>query len=440
MESQESQLQEFTNSEVRLSVNHKPGCKVELDVEAFPALVQTAHKKAVKQIAKEVSLPGFRKGKAPDALVLKNYPKDVNSHWHEVIANMAFNACEKLTKISLLTKDTKISFNMKQCSFDSGAKLTLTFETEPQVPSVDPSQLALNSIARPEVNDQKVDETIRQAQFFFANWKLITDRPIQNGDIVLLDVDVLEEDPPSRLFSNTRFEVSEKSMAKWMRDLVSGKTVGDSVEGMSSVDDDAKPEEKETFKPKKVRIHIREVQEATLPPLDDDFAQKLGNPHVADLRAAVLRILNEQADAHVREHQRDQVNEFLLTKYRFDLPPSTIEKETQYRMRQLAADPQFVSYWNSMNDQDRKATVNTIYEQSEKAVRMFYLCRKIVSDAKITITPEDLPPPPKTALEILMKPQSDPHSHANPEIRQAEAFSKLVMEKAEDYLIAQSRK
>ena len=49
---------------------------------------------------------------------------------------------------------------------------------------------------RPEVNEEKVEETIRQVQLFFAEWKHITDRPVQEGDFVLLDVDVIEEDPP----------------------------------------------------------------------------------------------------------------------------------------------------------------------------------------------------------------------------------------------------
>ena len=90
------------------------------------------------------------------------------------------------------------------------------------------------------MNDEKVSETIRQVQLFFATWKNIEDRPVQEGDFVLLDVEDLETDPPTSVFSNTRFEVTEKSMAQWMRDLVLGKSAGATVEGIS-VPDESKP-------------------------------------------------------------------------------------------------------------------------------------------------------------------------------------------------------
>ncbi len=46
-------------------------------------------------------------------------------------------------------------------------------------------------------------------------------------------------------------------MAKWMRDLVLGKNVGDQIEGISTPDEDASEEDKENLKPKKVRVTIK---------------------------------------------------------------------------------------------------------------------------------------------------------------------------------------
>ena len=65
------------------------------------------------------------------------------------------------------------------------------------------------------------------------------------------------------------------------------------------------------------------------------FAKKLGVTTVDEMRKNITDLLNKQADAHVMEAQREQVNEFLLTQYPFDLPVTLIEKETQFRFRQL---------------------------------------------------------------------------------------------------------
>ncbi len=434
MEQGTTEKQSLQNEHVRFTIHHKPACIIEFDVEAFEPLIKSAHKKAAKSISKEVTLPGFRKGKAPEELIIKNFPKEVDKEWQQEIANICFQECGKLAKLPILHRDAKITYKMKSHS-PSGALLTLAFETEPTVPHVDPKQMQMKPIKRPEVNEDKINETIRQVQLFFASWEHVHDRPVQVGDFVILDVDVIEETPSTPLFSGTRFEVTEKSMAQWMRELVLGKNVGDSMEGTSVPDQDASQEDKEELKPKKVRVTIKSIDTATVPTLEDDFVKKLGVSTVEEMRTNITNLLNKQADAHVLEAQREQVNEFLLTQYPFDLPATLIEKETQFRFRQLLQDKDFQQYWGSLSAEDRNKTIKTVYEQSEKAVRMFYLCRQIVSDASIKISPADVPPPSTTALELLLDPQKMFHHQRNAEVEHAEAYSRLVLEKAEDFVI-----
>jgi trigger factor len=367
-----TQAQEFSNDLVQFKVHKKPSCRIEFEVSASKSLAEQARMKAIKNIAKDVTLPGFRKGKAPDALILKNYPNDVDKKWQECIADKAFQECENLAKIPLLSRETRVSFSMKAHSLE-GAELLLSFETEPVIPSVDPAQYQPVDVERPKVDSEKVDETIRQILFFFAEWTSIKDRPVQEGDFVTLDVDIIESTPHTPLFAGTRFEVTDKSMAKWMKDLVLGKKILESVEGVSVPDADLKQEEKEAFKPQKVRIVIKSIDQAKLPEVNEEFLKKLGVGSQEELKANIEKLLNKQADAHVKEKQREHVNEFLLTQYPFDLPTTLIEKETQFRMKQLSGDPSFLKYWRSLKEEDKKKAIDSIYFQSEKAVRMFYL-------------------------------------------------------------------
>jgi trigger factor len=313
----------------------------------------------------------------------------------------------------------------------------LSFETEPQLPSIDFKQIQLKKITRPEINDEKVEEMIKQIQLFFAEWKTIEGQPVKEGNFVLLDVDVIEEDPPVKLFSDTRFEVSDKSMAQWMKSAVLGMHSGESKEAISIPDENAKAEEKEELKPKKVKITLKAVEDAKVPSIDDAFAQKLGVANCEDLRKTITELLNKQADTHVKEKLREQVSELVLTQYPFELPVSLTEKETHFRMKQLLQDPQFQNHWNKMQEDERKKMIESVYQQAEKAVRMFYLCRKVIADAKLTITSQDLPHAPTSALEALMFPQPW-HSNEHSEVRQAETYSRLVLEKAEDYIISQA--
>ena len=126
----------------------------------------------------------------------------------------------------------------------------------------------------------------------------------------------------------------------------------------------------------------------------------------------------------------------LLEKYRFDVPMSLIDREVRFRMQQLLQDQEYLQHWNSMTPEAKKRSVSSVAEQSEKAVRMFYLCRKILADAKITISPKDLPKAPETPLGMLLGERRDFHPQGNTEVHQAEAFSRLLLEKAEDFIIA----
>jgi trigger factor len=429
--------QELSNETVRFTIHHKPGCIVEYDVEAFEKPVKEAYRIATKKVAKEISLPGFRKGKVPDELIVKNFSGEIDKQWQQEIATLVFPACQQLSRIRQMHTDGKVKFTMKSHS-KTGALLTLAFETEPHVPAINPKNFTLKPIKRPEVNEEKIEETIRQIQLFFAQWAQVTDRPVQVGDFVLLDVDVIEDEPPTPLFSNTRFEVVEKSMAKWMYDLVLGKQSGESCEGISIPDESASEEDKELLKPKKARLTIKSIDIPTFPPLDDSFIKMLGVSSLEEVRTNITALLNKQADAHVQEAYRSQVNDFLLAECPFELPATLILEETRYRFKQLSQDSDFLEYWNSLSQEDRNKSVHMINTQAEKAVRLFYLCRKIITDAKIPVSAQDIPPAASNALELLMNPQKVHHHQRTPEVEHAEAYSRLLLEKAEDYLIEQA--
>lgn len=426
---------EFSNDVLKIKAHFKPACKVELEVHAAPSIVKEAHRKAVKLVSKEVTLPGFRKGKAPDALVEKSYAKQIDGEWQKCIADLVFRDSIKLSKIPLLNNEPNISYNMKSHSMDEGSTLILFFETEPSIPQVEPKDITLKAVERPAVNEDKVSETIRQLLLFFAEWKKV-DRPIQENDFVILDVDVIEEEPARKLFADVRFEVTDRSMAKWMKDLILNHTRGEVLEGISVPDEDASKKDQEELKPKKVRVVIKEVEEATLPELNDPFARRLGAPSVEEMHKNVEQLLNQKADAHVQEKLREEASEVILDKYRFEVPMSLIDREVRFRMQQLLQDQEYLQHWNSMTPEAKKRTVGSVAEQSEKAVRMFYLCRKILADANITISPKDLPKAPDSPLSMLLGERRDFHPQDNTEVHQAEAFSRLLLEKAEDFVIA----
>lgn len=435
MATAESTDQKFENEHLSVEVHRKAGSRAEFVISLKPAIAKRAHENSVKLVAKGAALPGFRKGRAPTALVAKQFPQEVDRTWQEEMASQAFKEAEKLTGVSPLSRDSRVTFTMHRHDLENGAEMSISFETEPVIPDVDPKLLDLKPVDRPVVDEAKIEETIRQIRYFFATWKTIDDRAVAVDDCVLLDVENIEGEP-QKVFGDTRFEVSEKGMAKWMLDAVVGRNQNEVIETVSLPDAELPEEEKAAFQPQKVKLTIKAIEHADLPAVDEELCKKVGLQTTDELHDQVKKILQRQADAHVQEKLREQVGVQLLEKFPFELPFTLIEKETNFRLQHLLQDGSFYQHWSQMAEEQRKKMVQSVFAQSEKAVRMFYLCRKITEDAKIKISPQDLADAPATTLEALLQPSSNYQVSGQKEVQQAEAYSRLLLEKAEDYLIA----
>jgi len=425
--------EEFKDEQVSVTVERLPACRVKYVAKANADLVKKEHNKAMKEVAKTVSLPGFRKGKAPAALLEKNYSHQIESEWQKGIADTTFRACEKLTQIPVLLQGSKISFDMKSHSIDSGAEMTFEFESEPHIEKIETKSFKLEKGTAEEVTDKKVDEMIDRIRGFFGTWKNVTDRAAKEGDHVRLDIDLLEGETPSRAFSNQRFEVAQDKMAKWMRDLVIGMKVGESKEGVSEPDEDATDEDKKKFEPKKVQLIVVAIEESELPAIDDELAKKVGVESVAKMREKLTELMKKQEHDNYLRKQREAIAKQLVETYPIDLPGSILQKEVDYRIKQQKQNPYFAGKWNKMSDAEKKAEEDKMQKEAEDALRLFYLCRKIVETEKLRLDPQKLVPNVKTPLDAMF---ADPRlQNLENEEQRSLAMSRLMLESAQDHII-----
>jgi trigger factor len=424
--------QDFHNDRVKVHVRKSDACQVEMTVKGGGEVVKAARKQAMKVVGKEVSLPGFRKGKAPDDMILKKFGAEIEKQLHKEVADVLFVDAQTLAKVTVLNQNSPVSFDLKGLT-DESVEAIFSFETEPTIPKVDAKGFVSKPVKRAEVADKQLDEAVRQMRFFYAHWKPVHDRPVQDGDYIMINLDTIEGEEVQNVFHHIRFEVSKERMAEWMKKLVAGARAGDVLEGMSEVDETASEEEKKEFKPKKVRLTVLKVEEAMLPELDDEFAKKVGAHDVAHMRQSIASLLNKQADEKVRTELREQVNDYLVDGYQIDLPRSLIEAEKKHRLNQLTHDPNFKAGWQKMSQQERNTIDEKLTQESAQAVKLFYLSRQVVRDEQIPITHKEVQ---DEAISLYQA-----HGNRQVEIDQmpkevyALALSKVILAKAQDHLI-----
>lgn len=426
----------FQGEDIHVSIHRKPFCLIEFDVKAGKKIINRARQEAVKEVNKKITLPGFRKGKAPEQTILKRYPQDVEQQFHKTFANLAYTEAQKLARVPLLNHNAQITFDLKSQS-EENAELVFSFETEPVVPAVDPKLFTATPVSRPEVGEKQIDEAVQQMRFFFAEWTPIKERPIQNGDYIIINLDTVDEEgKPTRVFNEVRFEVSKERMAEWMQKLVQGAKWGDELEGLSEPDKTASEEEKKEFQPKKIHLSILKVEAAQLPELNDEFAKKVGAETVKEMRESIQKLLTSQSEEAAQEALRGQVNKFLTQHYQFDLPKSLIETEKEHRKQQWLSNPTHKKRWEEEMTPDEQAKFDqNLFEEANRAIRLFYLSRAIVRQANLPVTHLEVQQEAIATAQgwgQALKPDNIPKELF------ALALSKVILAKAEKYVLEQS--
>lgn len=431
-----SSEKELSNDQIRVQIQHKDACQVEFHVTVSKSMLDKARLDAAKAVNKEVVLPGFRKGKAPDAMVLKKFPYDVEKRFHKCLADLAFVDAQKMAKVPVLNNNTQVMFDVKKMSDDS-ADLLFVFETEPKVPSVDPKQFAPKEVEKKQVGEKEVDEAIRQMAFFYAAWQPVSDRAIQEGDFIIIDLDTVDGDKETSVFKGVRFEVKPERMASWMRNLVLNAKMGDVLEGISEPDDTATDAEKAEFAPKKVKIKILTVESAQLPEINDEFAARVGAPDVKGMRDLVEGILKNQIEDKANEDFREQVNQFLVNNYSFELPKSIVNAEFEHRYNQAKKNPEFKAHIEKISDAERKKIEDRILNETINSLKLFYLSKQIVADGKISVSHKEVQDQAVKERRNRMMAMESSDKLSKEEY--ALALSMVFLHKAQDYVIEKQK-
>ena len=433
-------LQEFKSETVTFTIEQKGECIARCQAFSSPDLVKKAQKEAIQRVSKEVVLPGFRKGKAPAQLIVKKFPKAVEEKWQTVLADHTFRACQKVTDIPILNHETKINFHVEKCSIDGGAQITYTFETEPVVPEIHLDQLTLQEVKRATIDEAQIEKTLVDIQSYFIEWTQGGGSIVQEGDFVVIQLDVIDNDPPETVFSNARFEVKKEKMAGWMYEMLIGMDIQSTREGISQPNPEASSTEKEEMPPKKVRITLKKIEVPHYPPIDDALAQKVGVKDVQTLKENLTHLLNKQADEAVQNEYRNQITTYLLETYPFDLPKTLRQNETATRFNQLKESPPLYQHFLNQNEKEKREILTQIESQGEKALRLFYICRDILKRHQLSILPKEVSAESLSPLETLFQGADAFYEKQENQHETAEKItSRLILKKAEDFLISKAK-
>jgi trigger factor len=297
----------------------EPGSKA-LRVEVPVERVRAAETKAAAYYAKRVRLPGFRKGKVPDAVVRKRFQDAIRE---EVIRELVGESW----KVAVEQEGLKPIADPRVRELKFEAEKPVTFELVVEVkPDIKIERLGGFKLKRrvAKISDGMVNEQLEQLRKQRAPWGPLAGTPAA-GDLVQITLAIIEEGQtpePKRyelVLGEGRAlpEVEAKIMT-----LQPGETGDAEVTLPQDFPDPAKRGQKRA-----ARITLHEAKRQELPPLDDAFAREAGDfDSLEALRGAVRHDLEHEAaheaDAEVRRELIDQI----VTANHLEAPRPLVER------------------------------------------------------------------------------------------------------------------
>lgn len=303
-----------------------------LRIEMEPAEVEEAMEQSYQRLAKKANIPGFRKGKAPRAVLERYIGKD--SLLEDALSNLLPQAYEKALKEQEIEAIANPSIEIAQTD---PMVFKATVPLKPTIELGDYQQIRLTP-EPVELTEDEVSTMIEQLRRQHATWEPV-ERPADFDDLVALDIESHIEEKPFINQQGVQYQIrhDQSLPVPGFAEQLSGMKGGEEKEFKLQLPEDYSRAElagKEAW----FKVKVSEIKQQRLPELDDEFAS-LVNPDLKTLDSLRERIsdnLRLMAEEEAKRKFEERVVEAAVESSQVEFPPVLMEMEIARLLDQQA--------------------------------------------------------------------------------------------------------
>ncbi len=369
--------------------NGRVELEIEVDAATFGAAVDAAYKKDVKKI----SVPGFRKGKAPRAMIEKMYGTGI---FYETAMNDIYPTAldEAIKESEYEYVEDKIDLDVVSVGAE-GLVFKAVITVKPEVKMRGHKSL---KITRPAVvvTDEDIDAELTRLQERNSRMVSVEDRGAEMGDTVTFDFEGFVDD--------VAFEGGKGENHALV--LGSGQFIPGFEEGLVGATVDAELDVNVTFpeeyhatelagKPAVFKCKVHKIEKKELPEIDDELIKDASDfDTVEEFKADAKKRLEDQRNAAADNEVDEKIADALAKCMKADIPAAMIENTINDRIQDFAYRLQSqglsMDMYMQYTGMDTEAFRESFREQAEKQVKVRLALEYVVKTDKIKATDEDL--------------------------------------------------
>ena len=364
--------------------------RVRLRVEVPEAALTASIASVYRDLAQQIKVPGFRKGKVPRQIIDQRVgPAFVrNEALKEAMPDIFRRALEAEDLEAVSAPDIEV------LEFDAGSPIVFeaTVEVRPEVEVPDLSAIRIEAPPS-EVTDEDLKEQLERLRDRFAELEAVG-REARRGDFVLIDLKgyVHDELVEGASAPDFLYEVGSRSGPPKLDEELEGNRPGAILKFNATP-----PEGSGEFAGQELSftVLVKEVKAKKLPALDDEFAKTVGEFETLDaLREDLRERLGDVKKGMVAEEIRGRALEAIVDASRLDPPASLVESEFEHRLEHL--EEELERGGSSVADYSSRAGVTELElrrdlrEGAEASVKAELLLEQIAREQELSVTEEDV--------------------------------------------------
>ena len=354
--------------------------------------VEESYKSTLGKYAKQVQIPGFRKGHVPSNVLERKFGEQIKleaaGELIDTVLNEIFQDDSEKENRPLPYAQPKMD---EMPAFDTSKDFTftVTYDVFPSVEIKDFNGISIKE-TQVTVGDDEVAEELKGLQERNAVvMDKKDDEAVEKDNIVTVDIAELGEDGKpveSTKRDGYTFTVGAEENLYKIDDKIIGMKKGETKEVSTKI-------EKKTVK---YSVKVTQIKIRNLPALDDDLAQDVSDKFntLADLKADILKNLNIAKDRKVQELKVNSLLEQLMEKNPIEIPASMLQAELDGRWQMMAQQfqttPDDLEKMVTASGQKKEDMLTQWTGDAEKMLKSRIIVDSLIRSKNISVTPEEV--------------------------------------------------
>ena len=362
---------------------------VEVPAEQFEKALTTAFNKNKSRF----NIPGFRKGKAPQAMVEKMYGVEV---LYEDAINEALDATygDAVTE-SKLDVVSRPEIDVVQVEKGKELIYTATVAVKPEVTLGEYKGIEVEK-ASAEVSDEDIEAELKKVQEQNARIINVEDRPVQDKDDTVIDFEGFMNGVPfaGGKGENYSLTIGSHSFIDTFEEQLIGKKIGEETEVNVTFPEEYHAAEL-AGKPATFKVTVKEIKSKELPELNDELVQDISEFKTVDEYKADLKATLEKKKAKDAEVKKEnEAIEAVVANAAMEIPEAMIKQQALQMAdgydRNLKQQGISLEQYVKMMGMEIDKFIESIYPEAEKRIKNGLVLDAIAKAEDFTVTDEEV--------------------------------------------------